>query len=99
LDLPDRPYHHGDILNGLNAEIAEEERRDRGEHQRGFRFISPRPLRTFPASSALKSLFAGVDLGALQVAAVVDVDGLPLPEHLQRLDAGLAVAVAGVLRA
>ncbi len=42
---------------------------------------------------------AGVDLGALQAAAVVDVDRLPLGELVEHVAAGLAVAVAGVLGA
>ena len=40
-----------------------------------------------------------VDLRALQLARVVDVDRLPLGEDVERRLAGLAVAVAGVLRA
>src|SRR5262249_44087395 len=41
----------------------------------------------------------GVDLGALELARVVDVDRLPLRKDVERSLAGLAVAVAGVLRA
>ena len=40
-----------------------------------------------------------VDLRALQLAAVVDVDRLPLGEDVEHLRARLAVAVAGGLRA
>src|SRR5262245_52543 len=40
-----------------------------------------------------------VDLRALELARVVDVDRLPLGEDVERRLAGLAVAVAGVLRA
>src|SRR5262245_38395772 len=41
----------------------------------------------------------GVDLCALELARVVDVDRLPLGEDVERRLARLAVAVAGVLRA
>src|SRR5438034_227560 len=47
----------------------------------------------------MRSLFTGVDLRSLQRPAVIDVDRLPFGEDIQRLDAGLAVAVAGVLGA
>src|SRR5262245_37233830 len=40
-----------------------------------------------------------VDLGALERAGVVDVDGLPLREHVERGLARLAVAVSGLLDA
>src|SRR4029453_18787991 len=40
-----------------------------------------------------------VDLRALERAGVVDVDGLPLREHVQGGLAGLAVTVAGLLDA
>src|SRR5664279_2738853 len=40
-----------------------------------------------------------VDLGALELARVVDVDRLPLGEDVQRGLPGFAVPVAGVLRA
>ena len=40
-----------------------------------------------------------VDLRALELAGVVDVDRLPLGEDVERGLARLAVAVAGVLRA
>src|SRR5919201_5063042 len=40
-----------------------------------------------------------VDLGPLQAAGVVDVERLPFGEDVERGLAGLAVAVAGVLRA
>src|SRR5204862_8277286 len=41
----------------------------------------------------------GVDLRLLQLAAVVDVDGLPFGENVQGRLSCLAVAVTGVLRA
>src|SRR6476659_1610894 len=40
-----------------------------------------------------------VNLGALEAAAEVDVDRLPLGERVERRVAGLAVAVAGLLPA
>src|SRR5581483_9753317 len=43
-------------------------------------------------------LLGDVDLCALQLARVVDVDRLPLGEDVKRRLAGLAVAVSGVLR-
>src|SRR5438105_1294746 len=43
--------------------------------------------------------FLGVDLGALELAGVVDVDRLPLGEYVERRLARLAVAVARLLRA
>src|SRR5262245_16034336 len=57
--------------------------------------------RTLPISMAAdyRPLFSRVDLRALQRPAVVDVDALPLGEHVEGLDAGLAVAVARVLGA
>src|SRR5262245_40556295 len=42
---------------------------------------------------------SGVDLRLLERSGVVDVDALPFGEHLERLHACLAVAVAGVLGA
>src|SRR5579875_923022 len=38
---------------------------------------------------------SGVYLGALEAAAVIHVDGLPLGEELEGAESGLAVAVAG----
>src|ERR671910_844409 len=55
------------------------------------------------ARSTLSTLRRGmldvVDLRPLELAGVVDVDGLPLREDIERRLAGLAVAVARVLRA
>src|SRR4029450_451347 len=65
----------------------------------------PPPARTRRACAAVRSrlrgggLLGSVDLGALRVAGIVDVDRLPLREHVERGLARLAVAVAGVLRA
>src|SRR5690242_21595689 len=44
-------------------------------------------------------LFGDVDLRLLQAPRVVHVQGLPLGEDVERGLAGLAVAVAGLLRA
>src|SRR5204862_8313584 len=56
----------------------------------------PTPCCRSPRPSASAG---GVDLRLLQLAAVVDVDGLPLGEDVEGRLAGFAVAVAGVLRA
>ena len=42
---------------------------------------------------------SGVNLRALQLVAVIDVDGLPLGIEIQRGGGGLAVAVARLLGA
>src|SRR3990172_9115100 len=52
---------------------------------------------TRPGLTTLTALLV-VDLGSLQAARVVDVDRLPLGEHVERGLARLAVAVSGVLR-
>src|SRR5260370_8132298 len=40
-----------------------------------------------------------VDLGALELVGIVDVDGLPLGEKVDGGNGGFAVTVAGLLRA
>src|SRR5437868_2296591 len=52
-----------------------------------------------PHSSSGRGVLGNVHLGALQLAAVVHVDRLPLGEHVQPGLARLAVAVAGAARA
>src|SRR4051794_24328008 len=61
--------------------------------------VKVRPLhhRLLPNCRSLEVHF--VDLRALQLAAVVDVDALPLGEDVEDLRARLAVAVARGLRA
>src|SRR5690242_13623134 len=46
-----------------------------------------------------RKLLAGIDLGALQVAAVVGVEGLPFAVDVKRSQTAFAMSVAGVARA
>src|SRR5262245_30674712 len=49
------------------------------------------------AGTGTAGLFVRVDLGLLEPARVVNVDGLPLGEDVEASDARLAMPVAGVL--
>src|SRR5207244_12728359 len=59
--------------------------------------VFPDPVLPITATFFVRSA-GGVDLRLLQLAAVVDVDRLPLGEDVERRLPRLAMAVAGVLR-
>src|SRR6266571_1029470 len=46
-----------------------------------------------------RSVSSVVDLGALELVGIIDVDGLPFGEEINGGDGGFAVAIAGLLRA
>src|SRR2546428_11385326 len=49
--------------------------------------------------ASVPSVSIVVDLGALELVGIVDVDGLPLGKEIDGRNGGFAVAVAGLLRA
>src|SRR3954447_11805237 len=67
-----------------------------GTNTTSFRFNSP-TLERACDHSLRRGVLLIVDLRALQLAAVVDVDRLPLREHVERGLPRFAMAVAGLL--
>src|SRR5439155_10814219 len=85
-----------EVLEGADETVTEKQRM-----AGPFVEVSDPPLPDIDELDVLSGdrglLFSRVDLRALQAAAVVHVDRLPLGELVERDGAGLAMAVAGVL--